>query len=150
MKINRIAVVAATTVAAALAVGAYAANTQKAGPAGTEKEGQKVERRAHRGGCGGGKFFKAMGDKLGLTEDQKTKIKAIKQDTREKAKLIMGNDSILKEAKKEQLKQLRETSKTQVQQVLTPEQKAQIEKWREEHKQKRADRKKAKPARQQA
>lgn len=149
MKINRIAVVAATTVAAALAVSAYAANTQKAGPAASEKEGQKVERRAHRGGCGG-KFFKAMGDKLGLTEDQKAKIKAIKQDSRQKAKLILGNDSILKEAKKEQLKQLRETTKTQVQQVLTPEQKAQIEKWRQEHQQKRAERKKSKAARQQA
>lgn len=98
-----------------------------------------------------------FGDKLGLNDSQKAQIEAIMKDTRAKMDAVLTPEQrALKESarqnrqagqrgerkplnltqdQKNQIKQIRESSKSQIQSILTPEQK---QKWEQMRQQKRS------------
>ncbi|MBP5974007.1 P pilus assembly/Cpx signaling pathway, periplasmic inhibitor/zinc-resistance associated protein [Brasilonema sp. CT11] len=91
--------------------------------------------------------------RLGLTDEQKTKIKEIRSNTRaevdkilteqqrEQLKTAMQNRQgrggfaalNLSDDQKNQLKQVMQSQKTQIEAVLTPQQKEQLQKYRQEN-----------------
>jgi Spy/CpxP family protein refolding chaperone len=71
--------------------------------------------------------------KLGLTDDQKTKLKATMQTARTQRQAVLGNTSLSYADKATQLKQIRENTKTQLSQILTPEQLQQMHRFRGRH-----------------
>ena len=71
---------------------------------------------------------------LGLTKDQLAQIKTIRNDIKPKVEAIK-NDTTLSEAdKKAKLKELRKATRTQIEAVLTPEQRDKLKQLREARK----------------
>ena len=81
---------------------------------------------------GGG--FERMAQQLNLSDQQKTQIQGFKQAERQQAASIKDNASLTPEQKREQFKQLRQSTHQQVLGVLTPEQQQQMKAFREQHK----------------
>jgi Spy/CpxP family protein refolding chaperone len=98
----------------ALTIGAAQAQTTS-----TEKE--KENRKEH-------KMHKLDG--LNLTEDQKARLKALKEEQKKEMQALEKTGS----ATKEQKKQLHEKYKAQMEAILMPEQKQQLDKIKEERK----------------
>ncbi|HEX2951667.1 MAG TPA: Spy/CpxP family protein refolding chaperone [Armatimonadota bacterium] len=69
---------------------------------------------------------RSMAKTLNLTADQKTKLQAIRNDVQAKAQAITGNAKLSDAEKKAQFAALRKAARAQFQQVLTPEQQAQV------------------------
>ena len=67
-----------------------------------------------------------MSQKLNLTDDQKAKIQPILQSEFQQARTIRQNQSLTPDQQKAQLEQLRQTTRDQTKQLLTPEQVAQM------------------------
>ncbi len=67
-----------------------------------------------------------MSQKLNLTDDQKAKIKPLLQNEFQQARSIHQNTSLTPDQQKAQLEQLRQTTRDQVKQLLTPEQVAEM------------------------
>lgn len=142
MKNPRFLILAAA--ALSLAVGAWAQTQQKAGPQTAPKT--KIERKAGQKGHHfrkrGHFFMGRIAQKLQLTDAQKTQIKAVKAEARKNAKALFENKGMAKEAKKEQLKQLRKHTHDQVMNILTPAQRTQLEEMRANFKKKMEERRK--------
>lgn len=68
-----------------------------------------------------------MKSKLSLSDEQVNKIKANREASQAKAKTIRDNDQLSNSEKKEQMMALRESSKTGMNKVLTPEQMSKME-----------------------
>ena len=120
---------ATLTLIAALALATSAANTMAQTPAPSP---------AQSGECPGGKHHKHDGNgplaALNLTPDQKAKIDVLRADLHSKTETIRSNAALTPEQKKEQIKALREANRTQVEAILTPDQLAQLQKAKAEHK----------------
>ena len=69
-----------------------------------------------------------FGAKLGLSEKQIAQIREIRTQSKERAKAIWANDNQSVGALKNALKTLREDTKSKINSVLTPEQRAMMEK----------------------
>ena len=82
-----------------------------------------------------GQRGEAIKEKLGLSNDQATKLKAHNQATHAKIKAIQNNQSLNVEQKKAQMKAVKETAKTQRNSILTT---AQIQKMDEMKKERKA------------
>jgi len=63
---------------------------------------------------------------LGLTADQKTKIKAIRADAKTQVAGVNADQALTADAKKAKIKAIRQASIAKVKQVLTPEQQSKI------------------------
>lgn len=63
---------------------------------------------------------------LSLTDDQKTKVKAVLEDQQTQMKALRADTSLSAEDKKAKGKEIREATQTQIKAILTPEQ---AEKW---------------------
>jgi len=74
------------------------------------------------------------GPNLNLTDDQKTQIKQIHEDTETQIKAIESNSSLSAAQKQQQIQQIREDARKQEEALLTPEQKKILEQWRASHK----------------
>jgi protein CpxP len=72
-------------------------------------------------------------NKLGLTADQKQKLRDIRTQARDRAAIINKDASLTPEQKQQQLQALHEQTKQQTNAVLTPEQQAQFAQKREQH-----------------
>ena len=72
--------------------------------------------------------------KLGLTADQQSKLKDLFRSTREQRESVLNSTTLTNEEKATQLKQIRETAKSQLATILTPDQ---LQKFREMRKQHR-------------
>lgn len=81
--------------------------------------------RGQRGGRGG-EMGARIAEKLGLTADQKARIQSITEGAKSQAKAIQGDASLSQEQKRARLQELRSSVKSQIEAVLTPEQRAQI------------------------
>lgn len=68
---------------------------------------------------------------LNLTNEQKEKLKELRQDGKQKKELIMNNSSLTQEQKKEQLKELKKNQKEKSESILTPEQKEKVKQGKE-------------------
>lgn len=75
-----------------------------------------------------------MKEKLGLTNDQAEKLKAHNQVTHSKIKAIQDNQSLSMEQKKEQMKAVKEASKTQRKNILTAEQLKKMQEMKKDNK----------------
>jgi Spy/CpxP family protein refolding chaperone len=78
-----------------------------------------------------------MAAKLGLTDEQQGKLKDLFKSTREQRQGVLTSTTLTNEQKLAQLKQIRETAKTQVATILSPDQ---LQKFREMHKEHRHNR----------
>jgi Spy/CpxP family protein refolding chaperone len=95
--------------------------------------GQKgVKQGQHQRGKHHGMHGK-FGKLLNLTEAQKTKLKAIHQETRKQLKALRASDGPV-EAKKAQAKQIRENGRAYMRSVLTPEQIQKLDQLKANHK----------------
>ena len=94
---------------------------------------------ATQGGAGDSQQAKMVGDrlrylseKLGLTEDQKTKIKPILQEEASKLKSIRDDKSLSDETKRAKIgEQLNQTS-AKIKPILNPQQAVQLEKMKQD------------------
>lgn len=73
----------------------------------------------------GGKLAK-MATKLGLTDAQKAQLKPMMKAQHQQAKAIKADTSLTPEARKSQLKALRQTTRSQMLPLLTPDQQAKL------------------------
>ena len=70
-------------------------------------------------------------NELNLNDDQKAKLKDIFSDAKAKRESIWNDTSLTDDQKKEKMKALRMDTKSKVNEVLTPEQRAQLKEKRE-------------------
>lgn len=82
-------------------------------------------------------FNKKTMASLNLTEEQKTKMKAMNQDFRKQMEDLKKQDQLTVKVYREKMEALKKGHKTQFQSILTPEQKTQLEKDKEAFKAKR-------------
>lgn len=66
---------------------------------------------------------------LNLTEDQKTKMQALKKDFRSKMQVLRDDNSQSKEDKAKKRKELADAHKSQIESILTPEQQAKLKEF---------------------
>ncbi len=96
---------------------------QKAQIAAQRKErGGKDMHKSGKGFDRGAKGFGDMKEKLGLSEEQSTKLKTNNQAFREKTKAIRTDSKLSDEQKKEQVKALVKQQQENMKAILTPEQ----------------------------
>jgi Spy/CpxP family protein refolding chaperone len=74
-----------------------------------------------------GKLFRYIVQQLELTEAQIAQIKRIKQNARQDARAIIQDENLDKETKKARLAALKETTKAQIANALTDEQKQELQ-----------------------
>ncbi|MDX2227932.1 MAG: hypothetical protein SFY92_12680 [Verrucomicrobiae bacterium] len=104
--------------------------TPKEGPACKIDPAKKAEMKAKRE-----QFQKEMG----LTEDQMSQLKTLRNSRKEEMKALKEDKSLAKEDKKAKFEALRAKYDGQMKQILTPEQFAKFEAKRAEHMKKRKD-----------
>lgn len=86
----------------------------------------KQERKGRQGGRGPGQ--------LNLTDDQKAKMRTIHEGTRSQMEAIRNDSTLSEEQKGAKIKELHASTKTQAQAILTPEQREQMAKFKQERK----------------
>jgi len=102
------------------------------GRAGEKASGERGERLRER--------MQEVAAKLGLTDEQKEKLKPIIQTELEKLKELHADKSLTREQKIEKLKAIKAELAPQVKEILTPEQLAKWQEMREEFREKRHQR----------
>ncbi len=108
--------------------------TEAAKPTGTEKK--------HHKGHGN---KKAMMKELNMTDDQKAKMKEMKEANKAKKEAIINDSKLTEDQKKQQLKDLHKAGAKDMQGVLTDEQKAKMKEMKAKRKGERKG-KKGEPA----
>jgi len=78
-----------------------------------------------------------MAKELGLTEDQKTQIKAIHEAARPQLEAIRADQSLTREQKREKAQAIQKDTQAKVDAVLTPEQRTKAQAMREKMKEHR-------------
>lgn len=99
---------------------AYSAESEATPPTTPEARREKMEKGADR-----------MADALGLSDDQRTKIKAINQQEKAELDALKGNTSLSKEEHHAKADTIRKNYRDQRQAIMTPEQRAKSDKMRE-------------------
>ena len=74
-----------------------------------------------------------MAAKLGLTTEQQGKLKDLFQSTRQQRQSVLNSTTLTNDEKLAQLKQIRETTKSQLATILTPDQMQKFREMRKEH-----------------
>lgn len=108
--------------------------TEAPKPAGDKPAGQRERRAGGPGGAGErgpGERLKIMTEKLGLTQEQQDKIKAIQEKNGPELRELMakGRDN-LSEADKTKVRELMKTQAEEIGAVLTPEQREKMKELR--------------------
>ena len=83
-------------------------------------------RKGGRGGRGG-----RMAQQLGLTDQQKTQLQAMHQDTKSKVEAVCNNSSLSPQQKMDQIRSIRQGQQQQMMTILTPDQQAKLKQMRE-------------------
>lgn len=91
------------------------------------------------------KAVKRAAGALGLTKAQKVQLRQLQAKTRQKVETIRQDSTLTRKQKKAQLQGIRQTTKAQVGQILTAEQKAKLEKIRERIRERREERQSLNP-----
>jgi len=79
-----------------------------------------------------GDRLKHLSEKLGLTEDQKTKLKPIIKEEGQAIKAVRDDASLAKDAKWAKIEGIRKSYHEQIRALLTPEQATKFDEFREE------------------
>jgi len=101
-----------------------------------------------------GDRMKKLSQELNLTPDQQAKIKPIFRQLRAQAKTVHQDTTLTPDQKKAKMKELRENTIAQMNEILTPEQQAQWKQlreqrraqWEQHHQQKQQDNEAPQPA----
>jgi protein CpxP len=83
-----------------------------------------------------------MSERLNLTDEQKEKIRPLLQDEEKQLQALRADTSLSPEQRREKRRQINQATRKQIGEILTPEQK---EKWRENARQRRQERREAPP-----
>ena len=75
----------------------------------------------------------AMAAKLGLTDQQQSKLKDLFKSTREQRQSVLSSPTLTNDQKLAQLKQIRKTTKAQLATILTPDQMQKFREMRKQH-----------------
>ena len=86
------------------------------------------------GRMGGKAHMDHMAKELGLTDAQQTQLKSIHEQQRAKMQELRNNDTLTREQKMEQFKALRESTQSQVNNVLTADQQKRFSEIKAHHK----------------
>lgn len=127
MKLNKTFALAALVAGSLFAGSALQAQDSTNAPAGEK----------HPGGPGGmhrPPSADMIAKDLGLTDDQKAKVKALLEDTQSKMKALHDDTSVSKEDKKTKFKEIRDGNQAQMKEILTAEQ---YDKWQKKMQQHR-------------
>jgi Spy/CpxP family protein refolding chaperone len=81
-----------------------------------------------------------MKTELGLTDDQATKIRAIYEEQFGSLRQQMGDSSVSREDRRAAFEKARAAATSQIEQILTPEQKPKWEAYQKEAEQRRSQR----------
>ena len=109
-----------------LAVGAFAQQNPPAQGGGDEQG------RPRRGMPTVDDQVKNLTEKLSLTDDQQTKVKAILEDTHNQSSKIFQDDSLSREDKMAKIRTLREAGNGKIREVLTDDQKKKLDDMQKE------------------
>jgi len=74
-----------------------------------------------------------MAKELGLTDDQKKQLKALRQDQRKQMEAIKNDSSLTQEQKQEKFKEIHKAGMEKRDALLTPEQREKMQHLRDEH-----------------
>ena len=88
---------------------------------------------AHKGGHRGGERLAKLAQFLGLTDGQKASLKPILKGEAEQVRDIRQDTKLSPEEKREQIKEVRKTTRPQIMAVLTPEQREKLKDLRHQH-----------------
>ncbi|HEX7960988.1 MAG TPA: hypothetical protein VF493_13780, partial [Terriglobales bacterium] len=72
-------------------------------------------------------------NKLGLTADQKTQIKQIRQDEKQQIQAVKADNSLSKDQKKAKIQEIRQNGTSKINGLLTPEQQQKFAQRRANH-----------------
>lgn len=86
----------------------------------------------HKGGHHGDRF-KFLCEKLGLTDDQKAKVKPIVLDEMKAIKAVREDKSLDHKAKGPKIEEIRKSHREQIRALLTPEQQKKLDELKEEY-----------------
>lgn len=75
-----------------------------------------------------------MMEQLNLSADQKTQMKAMRQDMKQQRDAIQNDASLTADQKKEKMKELHKTQSEKMDAILTPDQQAKMKEFREQWK----------------
>jgi len=94
------------------------------GPAGMKKgAGQKMSNPDQR--------LARMGQRLGLTEEQKVKIKPLLDEEAKEMRAIRNDDNLTRAQRQEKMQLVRDTSHDKIKEHLTPDQQKKADEYRE-------------------
>lgn len=134
MKTNKYSVLAALALGSLLAFGfAARAQDQTNSPPARGQRGAQL--REH---------LAKVAQELNLTDEQKSKVRAVLQEDREKLQALRADTSLTPAQRKTQLKQIRDDINAKMKGILTAEQYEKWQKMREERKEARQERKQEK------
>jgi protein CpxP len=107
---------------------------QDTGASAPPPAGAAVSAHGGRGGAGMDPDTPESDATLNLTDDQKTKIQAIREDTKDQLKAIKKDTSLTDDQRAQKVKEVRKDTRRQVWAVMTPEQQ---KAWAQEMREKR-------------
>jgi protein CpxP len=116
----------ALTIAATMTLSAGAFARDNSGQQGPPPGG---ERRGPGRGMNADAMLQRMSESLNLTDDQKSKIKPILQDSEKQMKELRDNTSVSDDDRRTKMMEIRKSSNEKINPVLTPDQQ---KKWAEE------------------
>lgn len=96
-----------------------------------DNKGKTHQREGRRGEHGKARMEK-MAQELNLTESQKTRMREVMKQSREKSQKIRNDKSLSPEQKRTRMREIRMDSKKRMDAILTPEQKRKLEAKRAE------------------
>ncbi|HUR37000.1 MAG TPA: Spy/CpxP family protein refolding chaperone [Terriglobales bacterium] len=99
----------------------------------TDAQHQRHMRAGKMGRMGGKAHMGHMAKQLNLTDAQQQQLKTLHEQERTKAMELRKNDSLTREQKMEQMKALRESTHSQMNNILTPDQQKQFAEMKAKH-----------------
>ena len=134
----RVAYCVAFLLVAMISLSAFAQT--EAPPAQNQGSGMSGERHGHMDGMDHKRHMDDpqahldhMSQMLNLTDDQKTKIKPILEDSTKQMQQLRQDTSLSEQDRKARKRSIKENTHAQIRQVLTPEQQAKMDQMKKEH-----------------
>ena len=106
--------------------------TVRAQDAGTSKAQAQTEAGPHQGQHAG--HLEWLSKELNLTDEQKEKVKPILDEQSKQMRATQEDTSLTQEQKHEKMKQIHQTTHSQINGILTPEQQKKFAEIKEQHK----------------
>jgi protein CpxP len=109
-----------------VATGAQDAGTQESKPQAQTESGQHHGQRANQ--------LERLSKELNLTDDQKAKVKPILEEQTKQMKTMREDSTLTEDQKREKMKLIHQSTHSQINDILTPEQQKKFEQLKEQQK----------------